>query len=306
MLVAKGRLFVLEKAAIYLRLSRDDGREGESESIAGQRMFLLDFCEKNSFEIAREYVDDGFSGTNFDRPGFRKMIVDAGLEKFDVIITKDMSRLGRDYIATGEYIERFFPENGIRYIAVNDGVDTGKETGGNEMIAFRAVFNDMYAKDISKKVRSALDARRASGKFIGSTPPYGYKKDENDRGRLVPDEKTRKNVERIYKEFLDGKSMLAIARSLTKDGVSTPSAVRGGAGKKSSEWNSVMIKRILSNPTYAGDLTQGFVRKLNYKTKKRVKLEKNARFVAVSTHEPLVSREIFEKAAFMLLRYKGL
>ncbi len=306
MLVAKGRFFVLEKAAIYLRLSRDDGREGESESIAGQRMFLLDFCEKNFFEVVREYVDDGFSGTNFDRPGFGKMLEDAQSGVFNIIITKDMSRLGRDYIATGEYIERFFPENGIRYIAANDGVDTGKETGGNEMIAFRAVFNDMYAKDISKKVRSALDARRASGKFIGSTPPYGYKKDENDRAKLVPDEKTRKNVERIYKEFLEGKSMLAIARSLTNDGVPTPSAVRDGGGKKSGEWNSVMIKRILSNPTYAGDLTQGFVRKLNYKTQKRVKREKNARFISVCTHEPLVAREIFEKAAVILLRYKSL
>ncbi len=296
----------MEKAALYMRLSRDDGTEGESESIAGQRLFLFDFCRKNSFDIVREYVDDGFSGTNFDRPSFREMISDAKTKKFTVVITKDMSRLGRDYIATGEYIERFFPENGIRYIAVNDGVDTGRETGGNEMIAFRAVFNDMYAKDISKKVRCALDARRASGKFIGSTPPYGYAKDARDRTKLVPDENTRKNVERIYREFIDGKSMLSIARALSADGVLSPSAQKDEKGNKDKKWNSVMIKRILSNPTYAGDLTQGFVRKVNYKTKKRIRCGKDSRFTVCETHEPLVTKEMFEKASVLLLKYKSL
>ena len=296
----------MEKAAIYLRLSRDDGRTAESESISGQRLFLEKFCHENSFEIVAEYVDDGFSGTSFERPSFLRMIDDAKNKKFGVVITKDMSRLGRDYIATGEYIERFFPENGIRYIAVSDGVDTERESAGNEMIAFKAVFNDMYAKDISKKVKCALDAKKAAGKFVGSSPPYGYKRDETDRSVLVPDDRTKSVVQRIYLDFIDGKSMLSIAKALTSEGVPTPSAQKQGAFHKSKSWSSVMIKRILSNPTYAGNLTQGFVKKVSYKTKKRVKVAVERRFVCKNTHEALVEHEIFEKAKERLSDYKSL
>ena len=296
----------MEKAAIYLRLSRDDKRAGESESISGQRIYLEKYCFENGFDIVAQYVDDGFSGTNFERPDFIRMLDDAKKGLFHVIITKDMSRLGRDYIATGEYIERYFPENGLRYIAVNDGVDTEKDEGGNDMIAFRAAFNDMYARDISKKVRAALDARRSSGKFIGSYAPYGYKKSENDNGKLVPDEKTKDIVGRIFCEFASGKSMLSIARSLTFDGVPTPSAYKFGEKKGSRAWNSVMIKRILSNPTYVGDLTQGFVKKVSYKSKKRARTDGGFRFVSPFSHEGVVSREIFEKVGIMLLRYKSL
>jgi len=296
----------LERAAIYLRLSRDDKTTGESESISGQRMYLEEFCRKNGFDIVAEYIDDGFSGTSFQRPDFIRMLDDAKKGLFCTIITKDMSRLGRDYIATGEYIERYFPENGLRYIAANDGVDTAKDSGGNEMIAFRAVFNDMYAKDISKKVRAALDAKRNAGKFIGSLAPYGYKKSENDKGKLVPDEKTKDVVDRIFCEFVGGKSMLSIAKSLTSDGVLTPSAYKFGREKGSAVWNSVMIKRILSNPTYVGDLTQGFVKKISYKSKKRTKTDASSRFVAPFSHKGLVSREIFERAGILLLRYKSL
>ena len=296
----------MEKAAIYLRLSRDDGRLNESESISGQRLFLQKFCFENGFDIVQEYVDDGYSGTNFERPSFLKMISDAKSGSFFTVITKDLSRLGRDYIATGQYVERFFPENGIRYIAVNDSIDTRTESAGNEMIAFRAVFNDMYAKDISKKVKCALDARRAAGKFVGSSPPYGYKRDEDDKSHLVPDEKTSLVVKRIYAEFADGKSMLSIAKGLSLDGIRTPSAHKNVAYHKSTVWNSVMIKRILSNPTYAGHLTQGFVKKAGYKSKKRLRVEKEKRFVCKNTHKELVDNELFERVQERLCRYKSL
>ena len=282
-----------KNCAIYLRLSKDDGIKLESDSIASQRMFLENYCTTNGFLKVAEYADDGYSGTNFKRPGFENMIKDALLKKFDCIITKDMSRLGRDYIETGEFIEKFFPENGIRYIAVNDGVDTMSDSGGNDMIPFRAVFNDMYAKDISRKVRCALDARRKAGKFIGSSAPYGYAKDKDDPSKLVPDLKTKYTVVRIYREFLEGKSMLSIAKRLTTDGIATPSASKNDNRRKSSEWNSVMIKRILTNPTYKGDITQGFEKKINYKTEKRKKSGKNDLITVCGTHEAIIDEKTF-------------
>ncbi len=279
--------------AIYLRLSKDDGIKGESDSIASQRMFLENYCNKNGFKIIAEYVDDGYSGTNFRRPAFEKMITDALSKKFFCIITKDMSRLGRDYIETGEYIEKIFPENGIRYIAVNDGVDTMSESGGNDMIPFRAVFNDMYAKDISRKVRCALDSRRRAGKFIGSSAPYGYIKNEKDPSKLIPDKNTKDTVLRIYREFLEGKSMLSIAKELTAEGITTPSSLKNDNRRKSDAWNSVMIKRILTNPTYKGDITQGFEKKINYKTEKRYKNSKSDLITVCGTHEAIVDEITF-------------
>lgn len=281
-------------AALYMRLSRDDGSKTESDSIASQRLFLFDYCKKNGFEISDVYIDDGYSGTNFDRPEFKRMISDAVSGKFCTVITKDMSRLGRDYIVTGEYIERFFPVNGIRYIAVNDGIDTESGGFGNDMIPFRAVFNDMYAKDISRKVRTALDSRRAAGKFIGSSAPYGYVKDENDKSRLLPDMRCANVVIRIYSEFASGKSMLSIAEGLSKDEVTTPSEMKNDNRRKSVKWNSVMIKRILTNPTYRGNLTQGFCTKINYKTQKRRRCLPERRFIVYGTHEPLVDEILAE------------
>jgi DNA invertase Pin-like site-specific DNA recombinase len=204
-----------------------------------------------------------------------------------------MSRLGRDYILTGEYIEKIFPANGIRYIAVNDGIDTMCDAYGNDMIPFRAVFNDMYAKDISKKVRCALDTKRRAGSFIGSSAPYGYIKDKNDTSKLVPDEKTKDVVLRIYKEFLDGRSMLSIAKGLTFDGIDTPSSRKNDNRRKSKAWNSVMIKRILTNPTYKGDITQGFVKKINYKTNKRKIIPSENRITVEGTHNAIVDEKTF-------------
>ena len=284
------------KAALYLRLSRDDGAGGESDSILSQKLFLTDYCRKYGFEIAEIYIDDGYTGTNFERPEFKRMVNDALKGNFKVILTKDMSRLGRDYIATGEYIERFFPVNGIRYIAVNDGIDTERDGYGNDMIPFRAVFNDLYAKDISRKVRTALDSKRAAGKFIGSSAPYGYKKSEEDKNLLIPDERCAGVVRRIFLEFVSGKSMLAIACGLTADGIKTPSRMKSDNRQKSDKWNSVMIKRILANPTYKGDLTQGFVTKINYKTDRRRKCRPEQYYKVCGTHAPLVESELILKA----------
>lgn len=283
------------RAALYLRLSRDDGAGAESDSIASQRLFLREYCEKNGFFPAAEYVDDGYSGTNFERPGFLRMIDDALAGAFRVILTKDMSRLGRDYILTGEYVERFFPTHGIRYIAVNDGIDTESAGGGNDMIPFRAVFNDLYAKDISRKVRAALNAKRAAGKFIGSAAPFGYLKDPSDRHLLVPDRRCADVVVRIFDAYAAGRSMPAIAKELTDDGVPTPSRMKQDRRRKSAAWSPAMIGRILKNPTYRGNLTQGFAVKISCRTKKRRRCPPERYYTVCGTHAPLVDEALAER-----------
>ncbi len=167
----------MDKAALYLRLSREDG-EGESGSIKNQRELLMEYARVNSIEVLKIYDDDGYSGLSFERPGFKRMINDIESGHVDTVITKDMSRLGRDYIMTGHYLERYFPSKGVRFIAVNDGIDTN--AGVSELMPFKAVFNDLYARDISQKVRGALKARMIKGQFIGAQAPFGYKKEEKN------------------------------------------------------------------------------------------------------------------------------
>ncbi len=189
---------------IYVRLSREDDKLGVSESIDNQIKFLRNYAQKQNWEISKIYVDDGYTGTNFDRPGFKNLISDIENKKIDTVITKDLSRLGRDYIDTGYYIEKYFPLKKIRYIAVNDGVDTIDETNSNnEITPFKAVINDMYAKDISKKVKSALITKVINGENIKPFVPYGYKKKENQK--IVIDEKVADNVRTIFKLYLTRK-----------------------------------------------------------------------------------------------------
>lgn len=189
---------------IYVRLSREDDKLGVSESIDNQIKFLRNYAQKQNWEISKIYVDDGYTGTNFDRPGFKDLISDIENKKIDTVITKDLSRLGRDYIDTGYYIEKYFPLKKIRYIAVNDGIDTIDETNSNnEITPFKAVINDMYAKDISKKVKSALITKVINGENIKPFVPYGYKKQENQK--IVIDKNVADNVRTIFKLYLTRK-----------------------------------------------------------------------------------------------------
>lgn len=186
---------------MYVRLSREDDKIGISESIENQIKFLKNYAQNQNMGIYKIYVDDGYTGTNFDRPGFKELILDIENKKIDTVITKDLSRLGRDYIDTGYYIEKYFPLKKVRYIAVNDGVDTIDETNSNnEITPFKAVINDMYAKDISKKVKSALITKAVNGENIKPFVPYGYKKHEDKR--IVIDEKVADNVRTIFKMYL--------------------------------------------------------------------------------------------------------
>ncbi len=291
--------------ALYLRLSRDDEKETESESISNQRAFLTDYAGRNGFNIVEIFTDDGYSGTSFDRPAFIQMIKMVEEKKINTIITKDLSRLGRDYIKTGYYLEEYFPLNNIRYIAVNDGIDTFINSSGNDMSAFRAVFNDMYAKDISKKVRTSLNTKKRNGKFIGSSAPYGYKKDPLDKNHLIIDETAAHYIRRIYSEFLSGESIIGIAHKLTINKIPTPSEYKQlTATQKQFKgvWNDTIVRRILSNPTYAGNLTQNMSTKINYKIKRKVRIPKEKWITVMGTHEPIISQSDFDMVQELLAK----
>lgn len=283
--------------ALYLRKSNEDETGGISESIENQELFLRDYCRRNGFEKIKVYSDDGFSGTSFDRPAFRELIkdIEAGLVK--TVLTKDYSRLGRNYIQTGYYCEQYFPEKGVRYIAVNDGIDTAGAAAGNDMAPFRAVFNDLYAKDISVKVRTALTAKKKSGQFIGAFAPYGYKKSETNKNRLVSDESTAPHVRRMFQLALTGESLLQIAARLTALEIPPPGSARRHT---SGAWSDATVRNILTNETYIGNLTQNRCRKISYKVAKKTALPKDEWITVPDTHAPLVDAELFHAVNALL------
>lgn len=274
------------RAGLYLRLSREDG-EGESQSIASQRLLLTDYCARQGIPIGGEYADDGYSGTNFQRPAFLRLLADIEAGLIDTVITKDLSRLGRDYIMTGHYLERYFPEKGVRYIALGDNIDTLR--GQDDMTPFRAVVNDLYARDISRKVRASLDAKKQAGQFIGARPPYGYRRSPEDRNRLEEEPEKARQVRRIFRMAAEGLSPGQIARRLDAAGLPPPSG-------KAACWSGAMIRRMLTCPTYRGDLTQNRSRKIGYKVEKSLSLPPEQWTVSPGACPPLVSPEQFQAA----------
>lgn len=295
-----GNTYKGKGVALYLRLSREDGDKEVSESILNQEQFLKRYAKEQGFEDVTIYSDDGYSGTNFDRPAFIQLINDIEQQKISVVITKDLSRLGRDYILTGHYIERYFPTNHIRYIAVNDGVDTFEEQRNHDMTPFKSLFNDMYAKDISQKVRTALTTKRKDGIFIGSFAPYGYKKDPQNKGKLLIDGDISDHVKKIFELYLSGETLQSISTKLTEQGIETPSQVKGMKGNQkqfgsSGVWNDVMVKRILTNPTYIGNLTQNRSKKISYKVDKRLSIQQKDWIVVENTHQPIITDYDFKE-----------
>ncbi len=288
---------------IYLRLSRDDGADQESMSIANQRTFLTRYAQERNWTVAEQYVDDGYTGTNFDRPDFRRMLQDIEAGKINTVITKDLSRLGRDQIGTLYYFQVWFPSKGVRYIAVNEGIDTAESGSGSITTPFLAAANDFYTADISRKVRTALDTRKKSGLFIGTSAPLGYQKDPKDKGHLIPDPKTAWIIQRIFQDFLTYGSVIGTAKRLTEAGVITPSAVKGAGPTQMrfpGVWSDNMVRRVLTNPTYAGHLTQNRRRKIGYKVERYSNLPENEWITVKGTHEPLISQEDFDQAQEIL------
>ena len=299
------------KAGLYVRLSREDEYKQNindfSESIKNQKEFLTEYAIKNGYSIVDVYADDGISGTTFDREEFNRMLKDIEIGRINMVITKDLSRLGRDYIKTGEYLEKYFPSKNVRYIAVNDGYDSFKdENSNNEMAPFKAVFNDMYAKDISKKVRTALKTKQIKGEYLGTTPAFGYKKDTKIKGKLVIDEESSKYVKKIFELYLSGKSILEISNILTKSEVPTPSQYAKIANTQKyikGAWNDKSIRFILQNEVYIGNTIQNKRKKVNYKINKQVEIPKSQWIKVENTHEPIISKQDFEMTQEMLKRH---
>ena len=260
------------KVGIYLRLSKEDEKDKESGSITNQRSILMNYIKENNLTYINEYIDDGVSGTTFDRIGFNQMLQDIQNKKINMVLTKDTSRLGRDHIEFGYYVEKYFPEHNVRYVAVCDNIDTFYNN--NDMLLFKSAYNDMYVKDISNKIRASLNIKKKNGEFVGAYAPYGYKKDQLDKHKLVIDTYASEIVKRIYQMFASGLSITKIASILTEEKILIPSIYKNmKRGLKSSHfgtWNQRNITDILTNPTYIGHLTQGRNKKINYKSKKRI------------------------------------
>ena len=289
------------KIAIYIRLSREDGDDMESESVTNQRSLLIGYLKAQNLVALDIYVDDGYTGTNFERPEFRRMLHDIENGKINMVITKDLSRLGRENVMTGYYVETFFPENDVRYIAVNDDIDTFFETSGSDMMPFKLSMNDMYAKDISKKVRSNLLQMKKDGKFCGSSAPYGYMRDPNNKHKLIPDKKTAPVVKKIFDLYVAGYGSCQIAEILTREELPTPIMFKYSGAKLNKFdhpeiWKHSSISNIIKNRVYIGDLIQHRFQKVNYKIKKRKSVPENEWCIKENAHEPLIDKKTFEIA----------
>lgn len=308
--LAKIKSNMIFKVAMYIRLSREDGDKEESSSVTNQRNIITRFINENdNFIIVDEYVDDGYTGTNFNRPAFQRMIKDIEKGKINTVITKDLARLGRDYIDTGRYVQRYFPENRVRYIALLDGIDTLEDAGMNDIAPFKSVINDMYVKDISKKITSALKERKTAGNFLAVTAPYGYKKNPENKYQLVINEEEAKVVRYIFRLYLQGNGLTKIAKILTEEEIPVPGISRNiGTTRKTKLyncWKQTTISRILKNPVYIGNLEQFKRKKVNYKSKKRVTVPKEDRVICYNTHEPIIKKEDFDEVQKIITENKA-
>lgn len=289
------------RAAIYCRLSREDETDSESISIGSQKMIVQRYCEENGFEVVEEYIDDGFSGLNFNRPSFQRLLADIELKKIDVVISKDLSRFGRDYIMTGYYTEMHFRDRGIRYIAIHDNYDTSK--GRNDMIAFKNILNDMYAADCSGKVKNVLTQKRANGEHIAGVMPLGYKRDPDCKNHLIIDEETAWIIRLIFDMHKKGSGTTAIRNHLSENKIMKPSAWLHSKNPKMFQqmgfdenedakyiWGNDMVARILKSETYIGNTVNYRDRKATYKSKLKRQPKENW-LIVPNTHEPIIDMD---------------
>ena len=289
-----------EITALYCRLSQDDGREGESNSIVNQKEYLFKYAKEHGFPNPTYYVDDGYTGTNFDRPSFKKMSedIDKGLVK--TVIVKDLSRFGRNYIEVGSYSEIIYPEAGVRFIAIMDNVDTGS-LESNEFAAFTNLFNEWYPKSTSKKVKEVKKAKGLAGEHLGA-PPYGYLRNPDDNTRWLVDEEAAAVVRRIFSLCMQGNGMSAIATILWEDKVLTPSAYKASKGigvSRVSEnpycWEPSAVAAILENVAYIGCTESFKSTRLGFKSRKRIPTAKEMRAYIENAHTPIIDREVWDK-----------
>ncbi len=289
----------IKYTALYERLSRDDEMQGESNSIVNQKRYLEEYAQAQGFKNIRHFTDDGYSGTNFKRPGFQKMIAAIEAGEIDVVCVKDLSRFGRDYLKVGFYTEIMFPEKGVRFIAINNSVDSANPTE-NDFTPFLNIMNEWYAKDTSNKIRAIFRSRMQDGKRCSGAIPYGYRRDPEDKNHLLIDEEAAKVVRRIYQMVIDGMGSQAIANQLTADNVLIPSAYleqsEHGESRNHSyhdpcRWNCTAVSYIPDKQEYMGHTVLGKTICENFKTKKRRKARPDELIIFENTHEPIIDAE---------------
>lgn len=296
------------RAAIYVRLSKEDGDvaesgKKESNSISNQKSLIKEYLkDKEDIEIVSERVDDGYSGSNFERPQFQLMMEEIKRGVVDCVVVKDLSRFGREYIDSGKYIERLFPALGVRFIAINDHIDSLNDGRDDIVIPFKNLMNDAYCRDISIKIRSHLEVKRKNGDYIGAFTPYGYLKDEKDKNRLVPDTYAAGIVRDIFRMKLGGMSQTAIAEYLNNHGVLSPMEYKHSLGiriqdnfktHEQAEWSAMSVRRILENEVYTGTLVQGKHTTPNHKVKKLVDKPQEEWVRIEKSHTPIIGEREF-------------
>ena len=297
------------KVAAYLHLSKEEfSNEKESNSITNQKLIIDNYLkEHKEYLLVDYYIDDGYSGTSFNRPEFQRMLEDIKNKKIDVIIIKDLSRLGRNYIETGNFIEVIFPTMGVSVISVDENCEIdSSDYYGDDYLPLKNLFNDMYAKDISKKVRSSLIVKKYNGEFTGKLAPYGYIKDPKDKHKFLIDKNVSHIIKKIFDMILDGKSRRQVADFLNDNDILTPSEYLNINTNEDisvmKKWNPEMVNTILRNENYTGTLFQGKKRKLNYRIDKKIKLDKANWIVTENHHEAIISKEGFDKVQEILDR----
>ena len=304
------------KTSLYLRLSKEDEKIGESESIVNQKILLENFIKSNEdLELVSIKIDDGYSGGNFERPAFKELMEDIRNKEINCIVVKDFSRFGRDFIEVGKYLEEIFPFMNVRFISVNDNYDSfkSKDLTDNLIIPFKNLLNDTYLRDISLKVRSSIYAKIDKGEYIGAFATYGYlkTKDENNKNVLIVDEEASKVVKDIFKYRLNGLSASKIAIKLNEQGILSPMEYKNSIGLKFNtsfkknnrgKWTAQTIFRILGNPVYIGTLEQKKYLKPNYKIKKTIIVPKDNRVIIENNHEPIIDKGVFYTVQNLMLR----
>ena len=289
------------KVGIYARLSRDDERNGESLSIENQKLILEKYVLEQGWNLVETYVDDGYSGTTFDRPGVQRLLEDAKCGKINTIICKDLSRFGRNYIQVGQYTDYIFPMYNIRFIALNDNVDTSNNSAGMDMMPIMNIFNEWHSANTSKKIRAVIEANAKAGKYRTTYAPYGYVKGTDEKKLPIVDEPAASNVKRIFEMRASGISPKHIAMKFNDENIPIPSDYRtqkfGITAYRFSHhlWTCDVVKQILRNPTYLGHLVQLRTTNISYKNKKQIKRPDEEKVIVYNTHEPIISQELWDK-----------
>ena len=299
----------LFNVAVYIRLSREDGDKEESDSVGNQRKLLTDYvAKKEDFILYDTYIDDGYSGTNFNRPSFQRMIADIEDGKVNCVVVKDLSRFGRDYIDTGRYLERYFPDLGVRFISVTDSIDSMKQAY-DMLLPIKNIFNEQYARDISKKIQATVKSKQKAGEFIGAFTSYGYKKSPVNKNKLVIDDYAASVVRRIFSLYIQGYGKQKIAKLLNAEGILCPAEYKKVNGENykncnrlesTTYWSYSTINSILHREMYVGNMVQGT--KHQRMRSKQKKMPKEDWIIVENTHEPILDKETWDKAQSLLTK----